>query len=55
MNSGQPPESPLEKFKHFVSEILTVTKEDVQKREAERKAVFPPKPPANDDEGKAAE
>jgi hypothetical protein len=41
---------PIEKFKEFVSEILTVPKEAVQKAEADRRAAFPPKPPANDDE-----
>jgi len=39
----------LAKFKRFVSEILTVSKEDVQKAEADRRAAFPPKPPAKDE------
>jgi hypothetical protein len=43
------PRSPLERFKTFVSEILTVSKEDVQKAEADRRAAFPPKPPAKDE------
>ncbi len=40
----------IERFKRFVSEILTVTKEDVQKAEADRRAAFPPKPPAKDED-----
>jgi hypothetical protein len=44
---------PLEKFKEFVSEILTVPKEAVQKAEADRRAMLPPKPPAT--EGKDAD
>lgn len=42
--------TPLDKFKTFVSEILTVKKEDVQQAEAERRAAFPPKPPAKDED-----
>jgi hypothetical protein len=43
--------TPLDRFKRFVSEILTVSKEDVQKAEADRRAVYPPpKPPVNDGE-----
>lgn len=39
--------TPLDKFKRFVSEILTVSKEDVQKAERGAKAAYPPqKPPA---------
>ena len=34
MAENSPP-TPLERFKAFVSQILTVTKEDVQKMEAE--------------------
>ena len=41
--------NPLERFKQFVSEILTVKKEDVQKAEADRRAAYQPKPAAKDD------
>lgn len=34
----------LEKFASFVSEILTVTKEDIQKAEGEAKSVVRPEP-----------
>jgi hypothetical protein len=52
MSNDKPP---LEKFKRFVSEILTVSKEDVLKREAERRAAFPPKPPAKNEDAEAEE
>jgi hypothetical protein len=39
-------DSALERFKAFVSEILTVSKEDAQKAEADRQAVLRPQPPA---------
>jgi len=48
MNDDDKP--PLEKFKSFVSEILTVKKEDVRKAEADRRAAFPAKPPAKDED-----
>ena len=38
--------TPLDRFKRFVSEILTVSKEDVQKAEQGRQAVLRPQPPA---------
>jgi hypothetical protein len=44
-------DSPLQRFKEFVSEILAVRKGDVQKAEADRRAAFPPKPPAKDEAG----
>lgn len=50
MGDTRDPHSPLDRFRLFVSEILTVTKEDVQKAEADRRAAFPPKPPAKDEE-----
>jgi len=50
VNDDKPP---LEKFKEFVSEILTVPKEAVQKAEADRRAAFPPKPPAKDEDDEA--
>jgi hypothetical protein len=47
--------NPLERFKAFVSEILTVKKEDIDKAEADRRAAFPPKQPTKDDEDESAE
>lgn len=43
-------DTPLEKFKEFVSEILTVPKEAVQKAEDDRRAMTRPNPPQKDED-----
>jgi hypothetical protein len=48
MNPEGPKKSPLEKFESFVSEILTVTKEDIQKAEREAEAVIDAERPAEE-------
>jgi hypothetical protein len=40
----------LEKFKRFVSEILTVKKEDIDRAESARKAEIRARPPAPKDD-----
>lgn len=53
--SGSERDAPIEKFKEFVSEILTVSKEDVQKAERSAKAAYPPPKPPADSENNEAE
>ncbi len=44
------PTTPMERFKHFVSELLTVTKDDIRKVEDTATDIVPKRGPAWDEE-----